>query len=336
MASRSSQVRVTQAEIYADRNPLRSGRRKRTKESTAAVRHLRLDLDTDREARLTALRVSDALPTPITFISPLRGRPTDQWRVEGFLTEPQVAALKPLAIAIGSDATSADCNRVLRINIPTANAMLLPCSIPSQKHPGRHANSDHDWARLRLTPAHGKDARELCRRWLRVAPIYPVLFCYAQRTVDVAIGHTLAEGGIPMDDVAKVLEVCHRFEILQHSECEITLAAHKVIARRRTVDSVTYIRRSSATTRDQSEPRHQCFFSAGRAYCSTVCSVRRFIRASADDVVDKALKYVFSNDPDLADFLKTPQTKQSDSILRICKGASKDAVEHPVSIRDGG
>jgi hypothetical protein len=55
MASRSSQVSVTQAEIYADRNPLRSGRRKRTKKSTAAVRHLRLDLDTDREARLTAL-----------------------------------------------------------------------------------------------------------------------------------------------------------------------------------------------------------------------------------------------------------------------------------------
>jgi hypothetical protein len=45
-----------------------------------------------------------------------------------------------------------------------------------------------------------------------------------------------------MDDVAKVLEVCHRFEILQHSGCEITLAAHKVIARRRTVDSVTYIK----------------------------------------------------------------------------------------------
>ena len=31
-----------------------------------------------------------------------------------------------------------------------------------------------------------------------------------------------------------------------------------------------------------------------------------FIRASADDVVDKALNYVFSKDRDFQDFLKTP------------------------------
>jgi len=35
-----------------------------------------------------------------------------------------------------------------------------------------------------------------------------------------------------------------------------------------------------------------------------------FVHASADDVVDKALNYVFSRDRDFQDFLKTPQTKQ--------------------------
>jgi hypothetical protein len=54
-----------------------------------------------------------------------------------------------------------------------------------------------------------------------------------------------------------------------------------------------------------------------------------FTRASADDFVDEALNYVLSKDSDLADFLKTPQAKQADSTLRICKGASKDAGEHP-------
>jgi len=34
-----------------------------------------------------------------------------------------------------------------------------------------------------------------------------------------------------------------------------------------------------------------------------------FTRSSADDSVDKALYYVLSKDCDLADFLKTPQTK---------------------------
>ena len=35
-----------------------------------------------------------------------------------------------------------------------------------------------------------------------------------------------------------------------------------------------------------------------------------FVHASADDVVDKALNYVFSKDRDFQDFLKTPQAKQ--------------------------
>ena len=47
-----------------------------------------------------------------------------------------------------------------------------------------------------------------------------------------------------------------------------------------------------------------------------------FIHASADDVVDKALNYVFSKDRDFQDFLKTPQAKQVASTLRVRKGPS--------------
>jgi hypothetical protein len=54
-----------------------------------------------------------------------------------------------------------------------------------------------------------------------------------------------------------------------------------------------------------------------------------FIHASADDVVDKALNYVFSKDRDFQDFLKTPQAKQVASTLRVRKGPSKDAPEQP-------
>ena len=52
-----------------------------------------------------------------------------------------------------------------------------------------------------------------------------------------------------------------------------------------------------------------------------------FIRASADDVVDKALNYVFSKDRDFQDFLKTPQAKQVASTLRVRKGPSNGATE---------
>jgi hypothetical protein len=194
MASCWSQVSVTRAGIDVDGNPLRSGMRKRTKESAAAARHLYLDLDTGGEARLTGLGATDALPTPITCISTLPGRYTDLWRVDGFPIEPQGSALKLLAIAIGNDPTCTDCNLVLWLpgfpnckfdpacpvtieypndsswnldafgpDIAASNAMLLPCAIQSQKRSGKHTNSERDWALGVRELAHGKDAEKLTR-----------------------------------------------------------------------------------------------------------------------------------------------------------------------------
>lgn len=52
-----------------------------------------------------------------------------------------------------------------------------------------------------------------------------------------------------------------------------------------------------------------------------------FIHASADDVVDKALNYVFSKDRDFQEFLKTPQAQKVTPTLRIRRTAAPDAVE---------
>jgi len=52
-----------------------------------------------------------------------------------------------------------------------------------------------------------------------------------------------------------------------------------------------------------------------------------FIKASADDVVDKALNYVFAKDRDFQDFLKTPEAKQISSTLRVRKAPSYEAME---------
>ena len=54
-----------------------------------------------------------------------------------------------------------------------------------------------------------------------------------------------------------------------------------------------------------------------------------FIKATADDVVDKALNYVFSKDRDFQEFLQTPQAKQAVSTLRIRRGPGKGAGEPP-------
>ena len=50
-----------------------------------------------------------------------------------------------------------------------------------------------------------------------------------------------------------------------------------------------------------------------------------FVHVSADDVVDKALNYVFSKDRDFQDFLKTPQAKQVAPTLRVRRCPTKDA-----------
>ena len=63
-----------------------------------------------------------------------------------------------------------------------------------------------------------------------------------------------------------------------------------------------------------------------------------FVHASADDVVDKALTYVFSKDRDFQDFLKTPQAKQVASTLRVRRGPNKDAnvPEQPAKKQSSG
>jgi hypothetical protein len=52
-----------------------------------------------------------------------------------------------------------------------------------------------------------------------------------------------------------------------------------------------------------------------------------FIHASADEVVDKALNYVFSKDRDFQEYLKTPQAKQVSSTLRVRKVPTNGAVQ---------
>ena len=61
-----------------------------------------------------------------------------------------------------------------------------------------------------------------------------------------------------------------------------------------------------------------------------------FIHATADDVVDKALNYVFSKDRDFQEFLKTALAGQVAPSLRIRKVAAADALEPAEKKTAGG
>ena len=257
------------ANIYVSANPLRAGSRKRTKECIASVRHLYIDIDEDGDARLAALRASDAVPIPTAILSTSPGKYQTLWRVVGFDFEHQEQTLKLIAQAFGGDPACTDRNRVLRVpgfynrkyspahrvavEYPAdaiygpedfrldnvTGSSLLPLRGNARKSPAqRHSLSENDWAWVCAQLTHGRDAAKLThdlvvRRSDKPDPLY-----YAQRTVDVASACLWLGSGIPIHDVITMLEVRRRFEIpaalCSARAREIAATAQRIIARRKT------------------------------------------------------------------------------------------------------
>lgn len=259
----------TGANVYVAANPLRPGSRKRAKENIASVRHLYLDMDTDGDARLAALRASDFVPPPTTILSTSPGKYQVLWRVEGFDFERQEQTLKRLAIAYGGDPACTDRNRVLRIpgflnqkynpthrvtveypddsiwtpddfrlDVATYKAALCAQAVPSRKPPSKHSHSENDWAWVCDHLAHGKDAVKLTRDLASRRSDKPNPVYYAQRTVDVASARLWLLEGIRINDIITMLESRRRFEIptaiAGTRAREIATTAERMIARRKT------------------------------------------------------------------------------------------------------
>ena len=256
------------ANVYAAANPLRSGSRKRAKESIVSVRHLYIDIDTDGDARLAALRASDAVPRPTAILSTSPGKYQVLWRVDGFDLERQETTLKLLTIAFGGDPACTDCNRVLRLpgflnckydpshlvtveypcdsvwnpgdfrlDVPAIEAAAFSPTNGGRKQPEKHTHSEQDWAWVSHELAHGKDAVKLTRLLASRRSDKPNPLYYAQRTVDVASARLWLIEGIRFDDVITMLESRRRSEI-PAALCavrarEIAATAQRMIARRK-------------------------------------------------------------------------------------------------------
>lgn len=257
------------ANIYVSANPLRQGTHKRTKESIASVRHIYIDIDTDGDARLTALRASDLVPTPTAILSTSPDKFQVLWRVAGFDFERQEWVLKLFAQAFGGDPACTDRNRVLRIpgffNRKYSPAHLVMVEYPTDATYGpadfrlddlagssvlslrgnarnppatKHSHSEDDWAWVCDELSHGKDAVKLTRELTSRRSDKPNPVYYAQRTVDVASARLWLLEGIRMDDVITMLESRRRFEISAGiagaRAREIAATARRMIAQRKT------------------------------------------------------------------------------------------------------
>jgi RepB DNA-primase from phage plasmid len=254
------------ANVYVAANPLRSLSRKRTKESIASVRHLYIDIDRDGDARLSALRASEIVPTPTVVLSTSAGKYQVLWQVEEFDFCEQETTLKLLAMAFHGDIACTDCNRVLRLPgflnckydpapLVTAEYLsettygpkdfhlsVLPeagmlSRVPAQRiRPEVRTHSENDWAWVLQELTAGKDAINLTsdlasRRSDKPNPTY-----YAQRTVDMASARLWLLEGTPIADVVARLDARRNTEIPAAS-CfararEIAATAERMIARK--------------------------------------------------------------------------------------------------------
>ena len=231
MASRCSQVSVSRAEIEVGRNPPRSVRRKRTKKSPVAVRHLCPNLGTDGAVRCAALRASSALPKEIIFSSTFPGIHRYIWRVDWLPIKPKGSLGKPLAITIGSFPTCTDCNWVVRLRgfanckndqaygvaveyhggstwdsddfrlgILASDAILSSRALTARKHPSNRTNPGHDWSWVLHEFARGKDAVKFAQKLTSRHADRPNSVYYPQRTGDVASARLRLGESIPIQD----------------------------------------------------------------------------------------------------------------------------------------
>ncbi len=145
------------ANVYVAANPLAPGSRKRTKESIGEVRHLYLDLDTDADAKLTALRGSNVVPIPSAIVWTSVGKYQVLWRVESIPFEQQESLLKALAITFGGDPACTDLNRVLRLP-GFLNQKYAPAPVVTVEYP-----SDSTWHSQDFQLADPEPNRELIR-----------------------------------------------------------------------------------------------------------------------------------------------------------------------------
>jgi hypothetical protein len=256
------------ANIYVAANPLRSGSRNRIKECIASVRHLYIDIDDDGDARLAALRASEAVPVPSVILSTSPSKYQVLWRVDGFDFAAQEITLKRLAAAFGGDPACTDCNRVLRIpgflnrkyspahcvtvgypshatyspadfRLPDAPAFaVLPLRGVARYSSGhKDTHSEQDWAWACQELAHGKDAKKLTRELASRRSDKPNPLYYAQRTIDVASARQWLLEGAPVEDVITMLKVRRDAELPAAVCCararEIATTAQRMISRKK-------------------------------------------------------------------------------------------------------
>jgi len=251
------------ANIYFSINPLAFGATKRTKSAVATAKGLYLDLDSDGDRRLAALRESNAVPPPTTVIHTSIGKYQVIWRVQGFAIPEQEAMLKGLAETFGGDRACTDCARVFRLpgffnrkyapafpvaseihaiqsvyspsdfrlELPTLTA--VQATTISQPRPLRsQTRSESDWRWVMAQLDAGIPTQEIVQTLANIRSDKPNPLYYAHRTVDIASAVRCFRRGVDVESVTDTLKQ-HDSALSIERVAEIATTAYRFVQRTR-------------------------------------------------------------------------------------------------------
>ncbi len=101
--------------IYISVNAIARGRRSRTRDAIAAIRHVFLEIDCDAKIVLRKLTDRADLPAPSYVLRSSRDRAHVFWRVHGFTHDHVEVLQRQLALELGADPAATPCTQTTRL-----------------------------------------------------------------------------------------------------------------------------------------------------------------------------------------------------------------------------
>jgi hypothetical protein len=103
------------SDVYIGMNPIKEGAYTRTKDNIKNIRHIYVDLDTQGDQALDAIRNAAEVPAPSFVLDTSPGKHQVVWRVAGINQNEAESLLRILANQFEGDRAATDSTRVLRL-----------------------------------------------------------------------------------------------------------------------------------------------------------------------------------------------------------------------------
>jgi hypothetical protein len=103
------------SDVFVGMNPIKDGAHGRTKENIKEIRHIYLDLDSNGDGSLHAIRNSTEVPAPNFVLDTSPGKHQVVWKVSGASKDESEALLHTLANKFDGDLAATDSTRMLRL-----------------------------------------------------------------------------------------------------------------------------------------------------------------------------------------------------------------------------